>query len=97
MVYHLKFESQQQAESVLYEPMGPMTIEVTGETPENIQIPRVKKYQSVIMIGKLYEGNIVNPAKELNGYHANVYSQNSAPELEPFQVFPKTPHYTWMI
>jgi hypothetical protein len=96
MLYHLKFESQQQADAVLYELTGPTVVEVMGEMPEQIEFARVKKYAAIMKIGKIYKGNTVGVDNAVDGYHVNVLAQKPAPELEPFQVFPKTPHYIWM-
>ena len=100
--YYLKFNSQEEAESVLYRIEGAVEAnsELNIEAKEGYKVPN---YRNIDIIGTIYEKQeITNPENPpesipLDGYHVNVrlVSGESGESLEPFRVIPTTPMRVW--
>lgn len=97
MDYCLKFDSEAQANEVLF------TTETVpaGDGADTVKKP---KYDAVEIIGVItkpsgqttvIEGVEVPVMQTLEGFHANVRHNAEAPELELFAVAPKNPVRVW--
>ena len=91
--YFLKFENETLADAVLFD----MVHNGEGYTKQ----PR---YAAIDVIGTIYEptGDMIQtnegevPAMlPIAGWHVNVRHNDTAPDLEQYRVFPKTPQRTW--
>lgn len=88
--YYLKFDTEAQAEAVLFQ----------GKDED-----RRPKYAAVDVIGVIYrptgkmlktvEGDVPE-MQPVPGWHVNVRHTAEAPELAPHQVFPKALTRTWL-
>ena len=95
--YLLKFESETQANSVLYTQV-PTTFDEEGEPTEWMNKPN---YDNIDIIGTIYkptgetdeEGNPIMEA--LDGYHVNVRNYSPTDTLDTYIVVPKNPVRTW--
>ena len=103
MDYFLKFESQSQAQSVLFEETTEVQGGEQGDVVETVYRP---KYDNIDVIGTITravstadmtEGT--DPAEvtleTLAGWHVNVRHSGDAQELSAFVVEPKNPIRVW--
>jgi hypothetical protein len=95
--YLLKFDSEEQANSVLFSKV-PTTFNEEGEATEWMDKPN---YDNTDIIGAIYkptgeineEGNPV--MVDVGGYHVNVRNYSEAPELNAYVVVTNNPYRTW--
>lgn len=95
MFYYLKFNTDAEAQSVLFKRTEIWTNDVPD--PANpFKFVQVPKYEVVQYIGRMEDvdadGNIIF----LDGYLANVYHSAPAPELEQYRTYPSTPKMIWI-
>ena len=96
--YRLRFDSEEQAKSVLYRREGVVFDEEGNITDNGYEVPN---YDCIDIIGAIYkptgetdaEGNPV--MADVGGYHANVRTAKESPELEPYVVYPNNPIRVW--
>jgi hypothetical protein len=99
----LKFESEEQANNVLYTTHPAVLNEETQEIVSEEYI--TPNYQNIDIIGTIYnldgiydgEGNVIQEATKKDGWHVNVRLTQSedGSVLEPFAVEPKQPRRVW--
>jgi hypothetical protein len=99
----LKFESEEQANNVLYTTHPAVLNEETQEIVSEEYI--TPNYQNIDIIGTIYnldgiydgEGNVIQEATKKAGWHVNVRLTLSedGTVLEPFAVEPKQPRRVW--
>ena len=95
--FYLRFADQAEADSVLFTEQT----NVQGDVVETFKVP---KYAAVDVIGVIYkptgkmiktdEGEVPEMAA-LEGWHVNVRHLGDAPNLAPYQVFPKQSVRGW--
>ena len=98
--FFLRFDTEAEANAALFTEQT----NVDGDIVETVLVP---KYAAVDVIGTIYKptGNVL-PAEDesgeavdemapIDGWHVNVRHNEPVPELEQFQVFPKTPGRMW--
>ena len=101
--FYLKFESEEQAKSVLYRIEGA----VEADPENNVEAQEgyeVRNFLNIDIIGTITEGGEWNEEGEviveptvLPGYHVNVRAlpNEKTSALEPFAVTPTTPMRVW--
>jgi hypothetical protein len=104
MDYTLKFESQEQAQSILYRKEGVVEVneELGIEANEGYD---VANYDNIDVIGTIYkptgamlkneEGMDYPEMKAIDGYHVNIRNYTEAPELDAYAVNVSTPSRIW--
>lgn len=100
--YYLKFNSQEEAESILYRIEGAVEAnsELNIEAKEGYKVPN---YRNIDIIGIIYEKQeITNPENPpepiaLPGFHVNIrlVADENAEILETYKVTPSTPMRVW--
>ena len=101
--YRLKFDSAEQAKSVLYRREGVVEAnkELGTEANEGYEVPN---YEMIDIIGAIYKptgkyktiDGIQTPVfADVGGYHVNIRSTKDCPELEQFSVTVETPYRKW--
>ena len=96
--YRLKFDSEEQAKSVLYRTEGVVFDEEGNITDNGYEVPN---YDMIDIIGAIYkptgetdeEGNPV--MADVGGYHCNIRTSKPSPELETYVVTPNNPVRIW--
>jgi hypothetical protein len=96
--YLCKFESEEQAKSVLYRKEGVVLDEEGNITDVGYDVPN---YDMIDLIGAIYkptgevdeEGNPV--MADVGGYHVNVRNFSEAPELSAYTVTPTNQYRKW--
>jgi hypothetical protein len=101
--YLLKFESESQANSILYTKVPTAWSEVVSmdEPPVATEWMNKPNYDNIDIIGTIYrptdavdeEGNPV--MADVGGYHVNVRNYSAAPELDAYVVVPTNQYRTW--
>jgi hypothetical protein len=98
--YLLKFESESQANSVLYTQV-PTAFNEEGEATEWMD---KANYNNIDIIGTIYKptGEVetvedmeVPVMADVGGYHVNVRNYSEAPELDAYVVVPINQYRTW--
>jgi hypothetical protein len=103
MDYYLKFESQEQAQSILYRKEGVVEAneELGIEANEGYD---VANYPNIDIIGTIYkptgatetvEDMEVPVMEAIEGYHVNIRADGVCPELDTYSVTVNTPHRVW--
>lgn len=101
--YYLKFESQEQAQSILYRKEGVVEAneELGIEANEGYD---VANYPNIDIIGTIYkptgavetvEDMEVPVMEAIEGYHVNIRADGVCPELEEYSVTPTNPRRVW--
>lgn len=99
---YLKFDSEPQANSVLYRIEG--AVEADPENGiEAVEGYEVANYANIDTIGTIYEGgewddegNVITEPVALQGWHVNVRVVDEDPTpLEAYAVIPTTPRRVW--
>jgi len=95
MFYYLKFDSDAEAQSVLFKREEAWTNNVPDPNfpYKFVQLP---KYDVVQYIGKMEDVDENGNLMVLDGWYANIYHTQPAPELEPYRTYPKTPKMIWI-
>ena len=103
MDYTLKFESQEQAQSILYRKEG--VVEASEELGiEANEGYDVANYPNIDIIGTIYKPTGVMLTGEegeypemvaIDGYHVNIRTKEACPELEAYAVNVTTPYRVW--
>lgn len=96
--YRLKFDSEEQAKSVLYRTEGVVFDKEGNITDEGYDVPN---YDMIDIIGAIYkptgetdeEGNPV--MANVGGYHVNVRSFSPTDTLDDYLVTPNNPVRIW--
>jgi hypothetical protein len=96
--YRLRFDSEEQAKSVLYRTEGVVFDEEGNITDNGYEVPN---YDMIDIIGAIYkptgetdeEGNPV--MADVGGYHVNVRHSAETSELDSFIVTPQNPVRIW--
>ena len=100
---YLRFESEAQANDVLYNKV-PTAFDYTDpENPVPTEWMQRPNFQNIDTIGVIYEGgewdeegNVVIEPTPLDGWHVNVRVVSENPEpLEPYKVEVNTPMRVW--
>jgi hypothetical protein len=101
--YYLRFESQEQADSVLYTKVPTAWSESVSmdEPPVATEWMDKPNYDNIDVIGAIYkptgeldaEGNPV--MADIGGFHVNIRNYAEAPELEQYAVVPTIPVRVW--
>ena len=96
---YLKFASEDEAQSVLYTAVAPLTDEDGNTTTEGYMKPH---YANIDTIGVIYEPVPVDAPEDYfpvpkDGWHVNVRLMDGedAAALEPYLIYPKQPIRIW--
>jgi hypothetical protein len=106
MDYYLKFESQEQAQSILYTKVPTAWSESVSmdEPPVATEWMDKPNYDNIDVIGTIYKptgvvetvDDMEVPVMEaIEGYHVNIRNYTDAPELEQYAVVPTIPQRVW--
>jgi hypothetical protein len=104
--YLLKFESESQANSVLFTKVPTAWSESVAddEPPEPTEWMDKANYDNIDIIGTIYKptGEVemvedmeVPVMAAVDGYHVNVRNYSEAPELDAYVVVPTNQYRTW--
>jgi hypothetical protein len=95
--FFLKFTDEAEANAALF-------TEQTNVQDDVVETVKTPRYAAIDVIGTIYkptgemiqtdEGEVPEMAP-IDGWHVNVRHTEPVPELEQFQVFPKTPGRMW--
>jgi hypothetical protein len=102
--YLLKFESETQANSVLFTKV-PTAFETVDEEPVPTEWMDKPNYDNIDIIGAIYkptgeisigeDGEEFPVMEDVGGYHVNVRNYSEAPELNEYVIAPKNQYRTW--
>lgn len=104
--YRLRFDSEEQAKSVLYTKVPTAWSDSSNmdEPPVATEWMDKPNYDCIDIIGAIYkptgevetvDGFEVPVMADVGGYHANVRHSAEAPELDSFTVTPQNPVRVW--
>lgn len=95
MFYYLKFNTDAEAHLVLFKRVETWTNQAPD--PANpYKFVQVPNYEVVQYIGRMEDVDADGNLILLDGYLANVYHNEPAPELEQYRIHPKTPKMIWI-
>lgn len=100
---YLRFESAEQAQSVLYTQVAVAWDNTDPETPVATEFESRPNFQNIDTIGVIYEGgewdaegNVITEPTALDGYHVNVrLAGENGSSLEAYSITVNSPVRVW--